>query len=115
MRIHTLEIDTIQMRDHEIHRTIDIEINLTIETEAIQIIEIKDIKIDHEIIQKVDQINKDLFITTIRIYHEKIHKIGNQNTTIDKETTLNHLLEITHVIQILKTSIEVIHQNIRDK
>ena len=50
--IHTLKIDTIQMTDHEIHRTIDIETILTIETEAIQIIEIKDIIIDHKITQK---------------------------------------------------------------
>ena len=113
--IHTLEIDTIQMIDHEIHRTIDMEIILTIETEAIQIIEINDIKIDNEIIQTKDQINKDLIITIIKIDLEKIHKIGIQTTTKDKETTLNHLIEITHVIQILKTSIRVKHQNIRDK
>ena len=68
--IHTLELDTIQMTDHEIHCTIDIEIILTKET-AIQIIEIKDIIINQEIVQKIDQINKDLFITTIRIYLSK--------------------------------------------
>ena len=92
------------MIDHEIHRTKDMEIILTIETEAIQIIEINDIKIDHEIIQTIDQINKDLIITIIQIDLEKIHKIGIQTTTKDKETTLNHLIEITHVIQILKTN-----------
>ena len=63
------------MTDHEIHCTIDIEIILTIETEAIQIIEIKDIIIDHEVFQNIDQIIKDLIIITIRIYHEKVHKI----------------------------------------
>ena len=101
--IHSLEKDTIQMTDHEIHSTIDTEIILTIETEAIQIIEIKDIIINQENFQKIDQINKDLFIITIRIYHEKIHKIGIQTTTIDKETTLNLLVEITHVNDITTT------------
>ena len=60
--IHTLEKDTIQMTDHETHRIIDIESILTTETEATQIIEINDIIIDHEIIQTIDQINKDLII-----------------------------------------------------
>ena len=96
-------------------RTIDIENNRTIETEAIQIIEINDIIVNHEIIQTTNQINKDLIITIIKIDHKKIHKIGIQTKTKDKETTLSHLIEITHVIQILKTSIEVINQNIRDK
>ena len=110
-----LGIDTIQMTDHETHRTIDIEIILTIETETIQIIEINDKIMDHEVIQTTDQINKVLIIILIQIDHEKIHKIGIQTITKDKETTLNHLIETTHVIQILKTSIEVTHQNIRDR
>ena len=104
------------MIDQETHRTIDTEIIPTRETEAIQIIEINGIIIYHDIIQTTDQINKDLIITIIiKIDHEEIHKIGIQTITIDKETTLNHLIEITHVIQILKTNIEVIHQNIKDR
>ena len=104
------------MIDQETHRTIDIEIIPTIETEAIQIIEIIDIKtIDHEIIQTTDQITKDLITTIIKKDHEITHKIGIQTTTIDKETTPNHLIEIIHVIQIIKTNIEAIHQNIKDK
>ena len=78
------------MTDHETHRTIDIENIQTLETEAIQIIEINDIIIDHEIIQITDQINKDLIITIIKIDHEKIHKIGIRTITIDKK-----LLSIT--------------------
>ena len=100
------------MIDQETHRTIDTEIIPTIETEAIQIIKINDIIIDHEIFQRTDQISKDLIITIIKIDHEKIHKIGVQTITIDKETTLNHLIETT---QTLKIKIEAIHQNIRDK
>ena len=65
------------------------------------------------IIQTIDQITKDLIITIIKIDLEKIHNKGIQ--TIDKETTLIHLIGITHDIQTLKTNIEVIHQNIRDK
>ena len=113
--IHILGIDTFEMLDQETHHTIDKEIIPTIETEAIQIIETKDIIIDHEIVQTTYQINKDLIITIITIDHKKIHKIEIQTITIDNETTLNHLIEITHVIQILKTNIEAIHQNIRDK
>ena len=86
--IHILGIDTTQMIDQETQHTIDIEIIPTIGRKVIQIIEISNIIIDHEIIQTI---------------------------TIDKETTLNHLIEITHIIQILKTNIEVIHENIRDK
>ena len=87
------------MIDQEIHRTIVIEIIPTIETEATRITEINHIKtIDHEIIQITDQITKDLITTIIKIDHEKTHKIGIQTITIDKETTLNHLIEIIHVI-----------------
>ena len=114
--IHNQGIDTTQMIDQETHRIIDTEIIPTIETEATQIIVINDIIIDKEIFQTKDQINnKDLIITMIKIDHEKVDKIGIQTTTIDKETTLNHLIEKTNVIQILKTNIEAIHQNIRDK
>ena len=67
-----------------------------------------------EVIQIIE-ISKDPITTIIKIDHEITSKIGIQPITIDKETTLNHLIEITHVIQILKANIEVIHQNIRDK
>ena len=114
--IHTLGIDTIPMIYQEAHRTMDIEIMPTIGIEATKIIEINDIKtIDHDIIQTTDQITKDLTTTIIRIDHEITHKLGTQIITIDKETTLNHLIGIIHVIPILKTNIEAIHQNIKDK
>ena len=100
--IHILGIDTIQMTDQETYRKIDVEVIPTIETKAIQIIEINYIITDDEIIQTTDQINKDLIITIIKPDYEKIYKVGIQTITIDKETTLNHLKEITHVVQILK-------------
>ena len=113
--IHTLRIDTIQLIDQEIHHTIDIEVFPTRETEAIRLIEINDIITDHEIIQTTNQITKDLIKIIIKIDHEIIHKIGTQTITIDKEITLNHLIEIIHVIKILKNNREAIHQNIKDK
>ena len=104
------------MIDQEIHCTIDIDIIPTIEIEATQIIESNDIKTkDHEIIQTTDQITKDLTTIIIKIDHEITHKIGIQIITIEKETTLNHLIGKIHVIPILKTNIEAIHQNIKDK
>ena len=99
--IHTLGIDTIQLIDQESHPTIDIEITPTIESEAIRIIEINDIIIDHEIIQTTDQITNDLITIIIKTDHEIIHKIGIQTITINKKTTLNHLIGITHVFQTL--------------
>ena len=87
-----------------------------IETEATQIIEINDVKIiDHEIIRITDQITKDLTKIVIKIDNEITNKIEIQVITIDKETTLNHLIGILHVILILKTNIEKIHRNIKDK
>ena len=113
--IHILEIE-IPMMDQEFHHTKDREIIPTIGIEATQIIEINDIKtIDHEIFQTTDQNIKDLTTTIIRVGHEITHKIGTQIITIDKEITLNHLIGIIHVIPILKTNIEAIHQNIKDK
>ena len=104
------------MIDQEIHRTIDIENIPTIGLEATQIIETNDIKtIDHEVIQTTDHITKNLTTLTIKIDHEITHKIGIQMITIDKETTLNHLIGIIHVIPIFKTNIEAIHQNFKDK
>ena len=112
--IHILGMETIQMIDQETHHTIDTEIIPTKGTEVIQIIAINNITIDHEIIQTIDQITKVLIITIINIDYEKIHNTGIQTITINKKTTLNHLIGITHVIQTLKTNIEVINQNIRD-
>ena len=97
----------------EFHYTIDTEIIPTIGTEVIQIIVMNNLTVDHEIIQTIDQITKDLFTTIIQMDHEKNHNIGTQTITIDKETTLNHLIEITHVIQILKTNIELIQKHQR--
>ena len=112
--IHTLGIDSIQRIDQEIPRTIGIGIIPTIGIEATQIIEIKDIKtIDHEIIPTTDQIIKDLITTTIKLDHAINHKLEIRTKTIDKETTLNHPIGIKQVIQILKTNIEVTHQNIK--
>ena len=113
--IQILGIDTIQMIDQATHHTIDIEIIPTIGTEAIQIIAINNITIDHEVTQTKDQITKDPITTIIKIDHEIIHNIGIQIIKIDKETILNQLIGIRFVIQTLKTNIEVIHQNIRDK
>ena len=114
--IHTLGIDTILMIDHEIQCTLDIEIITTIGVEATQIVEIIYIKtIDHEIIQTTDQITKNQTTIIIKIDHEITRKIGTQTITIDKETTLNHLIGIIHVIPILKTNIEAKNQNIKDK
>ena len=104
------------MIDQETPRTIEVGFIPTKGIEASQIIEINDIKtIDHEIILATDQMIKDLTTTTIERYHVIIHKIEIRTITIDKETTLNHHIEITHVIQILKPNVEVIHQNIKDK
>ena len=103
------------MIDQETHHTIDTEIIPTIETEVIQIIEINKIIINHEVTQTIDQITKDQIITIIKTDHEIIHKIGIQTITIDKETTLNQFIGITHVFPILKTNLELIHQNIKDK
>ena len=66
------------MIDQETHHTRDTEIIPTIETEVIQIIEINNITIDHEIIQTLDQVTEDLIITIIKIDHEKIHNTGIQ-------------------------------------
>ena len=71
----TLGIDTIQVIDQEVHFKIDTEIKPTICIEATQIVEINDIKtIDREIIPTMDQIIRDLTITTIKIDHEITQK-----------------------------------------
>ena len=93
-----------------------IEIIPTIGTETIQMIEIKNIKtIDHVIILTTDHTIKDHVITTIKMNHAIIHTIEIQIITIDKETTLNHHIGTTHVIQTLNKNIEVLHQNIKNK
>ena len=91
--IHNLGIDNFPMIDQEIHRTLDIEIIPTLGIEATQITEANKIKTkDHEIIQKTDQITKDLNTIITKIDHEITHKKGISTVAIDKETTLNHLI-----------------------
>ena len=110
----TLGLDTIQTIDQEIHLSVDTGNIPTTVIEATQIVEISDIKtIDREIIQTEDQNIKDLTTIFIKIDHEIIHKIETQTITIDKETILNHLIEIKHATLILKTNKEVNHQNIK--
>ena len=73
--------------------------------EAIQIIEINFTKtIDQEIFQTTDLIFNKLITTTIKIDHEKHHKIGIQIISINKEITLNLLIRFI-VIPISNTSI----------
>ena len=67
------------------------------------------------IILTTDQTIKDQVITTIKIDQAIIHKKEIQIITIDRATSLNHHIELTHVIQILNKNIEVIHQNTKDK
>ena len=103
------------MIDLETLHITEIEISLTLETETIQMIGIRNTKIIDHVIILTDQTIKDQAITTIKTNHAIIQKTEIQIITIDKETTLNHHIEITHVIQILSKNIEVIHQNIKDK
>ena len=100
------------MIDQEIHLTIDTGIIPTKRIEAIQIVKINDIKIiDQENVQTIDQIINDPNTTIIKLDHE----IGTQVITKDKETFPSHLTAIIHVILILKTNIEVINKNIKDR
>ena len=103
--IHILGIDTFHMIDQETHHTIDTEMVPTKGREVNQIIAINNISIDYEIIQTIDQITKVLIITIIKVDHEKTHNTGIQTITKDKETTLNHPIGLTQVIQILKKNI----------
>ena len=74
----------------------DIENIPTIGEKTIKTIEILDIKIiDHAIILTTDQT-----IIVIKIDHTTIHRTEIQAITIDKRTTLNHHIGITHVIGI---------------
>ena len=114
--IQILEIDFIQMIDLETLHTIEIEIIPTIGIETIQMIEIIDIKIiDHTIILTTDQTNTAQNIIMIKIDNAIIHRTEIQVITIDKETTLNHHIGITHVIKIHSKIIEVVHLNIKGK
>ena len=104
------------MIDLEILPTIEIDNFPAIGIETIQMIETKDIKtIDHVIILTTDQNIKDQILTTIKIDTAIIHKIEVRTKTIDKETILNHHIEITHDIQILNTNIGATHRNFKDK
>ena len=71
--------------DQETHHTIDIEIIPTIGVEVIQINQIINIIIDHEITQTTDQITKDPILTIIKLDYEKLHNIGIQTITIYKK------------------------------
>ena len=65
---------------------------------------------NHAIILTTDQI-----ITIIKIDHAIIHRIEIRVVTIDKETTLSHHQEITHVIKSHNKIIGVVHLNIESK
>ena len=114
--IHILGIDYIQTIDHETHHTKEIEAIQTIGIEVIQIIEIKVTRtIDQETIHTSDLIINEHITTTTIIDHEKIHKIGFQTITINKEIIHNHLIEIIIATPIPNTNIEATHRNIKDK
>ena len=112
--IQILEINFVQTTDLETFHTIEIEIIPTIGIETIQMIEIIDIKIiDHVIIITTDQTIKDQII--IKTDNATIRRTEIQIIITDKETILNHHIEITHVIRIHNKIIEVVHLNIRGK
>ena len=70
---------------------------------------------DQEITPKTDQNIKDPTTITIKIYHERTHKVESQSITIDKLTIPNPLIGITTVTPIPKTSFEATHQSIKGK
>ena len=114
--IQTLGIDTIQTIDHENHPTIETGTIPTIGIEAIQIIESSVIRtIDQKISHTTDPIIKDPITITIKIDHEIIDKIEIQTITINIEIIPNPLIGIITGTPILKTSIEATHPNIIDK
>ena len=99
------------MNDQETLHTIKIEFIPTIGIETIQTIETLDIKIiDPAIILTTDQ-----NIKVIRIDHATIHRTEIQAITIDKRTSLNHHIRITHVIKVHNKIIGVVQINIKDK
>ena len=109
--IQILEIEIIQIIGLETLHTTDIEIIPTIGIETIQTIEILDIKtINHAIILTTDQNTR-----VIKIDHATIHRTEFEDITIDKGTTLNNHIGITHVIKIHNKTIGVVHLNIKDK
>ena len=67
-------------------------------------------KIDHAIILTTDQ-----NIIILKINHATIHRTEIQAITIDKGMTLNHHIQITHVIKIHHKTIRVLHLNIKDE
>ena len=106
----------IQILEIEPYEKISLEILHITET-AINPIELLDIKtIDHMIFLRTDQTITDQNLTTIKIDHALIHEIEFQVITIDKETTLNHHIGITHVIRIHNNIfIGVVHLKIKGK
>ena len=66
--------------------------------------------IDHAIILTTDH-----NITTIKIDHAIIPRKEIQVITRDKETTLSHLIGITHIIKIHNKIIGVVHLNFKGK
>ena len=114
--IQFLEIEIVQMIEIETFYTKEIEIVPTIGIETIQMMEIIDIKIiDHANILTTDQTITDQNITTSKIDHAIIHRTETQVITKDKETILNHHIEITNVIKMHNKIIEVVHLNIKGK
>ena len=94
--IQILRKEIIQKIDLETLHTIDIEIIPTIRRETFQTIEILDILTTyHAIILTKYQNTK-----VIKIDHAMIHRTEIQAITIDKKTTLNYHIGITHVIKI---------------
>ena len=110
----TQGIDTIPIINHETHHTTEIENIQIIEVEVIQTIEIRITRtIDQEIILIIDQTITDQMII-IKIDHEIIHKIEIQATIIDIEIIPSHHTGIITIIMILNIETEVTHQNIKD-
>ena len=106
-----IDLTILHITETEIIPTIGIE-----GRETIQMIEIIHIKIlDHANILTTDPTIKNQNIKTIKIDQATIHKTKVQVITIDKETTLNHHIEITHVIKTHNKIIEVVHLNIKGK
>ena len=86
-------------------------LNQILGIEIIQTIEILDIKI----IDLAINLTTDQNIIIIKIDHATIHRTEIQAITIDKGTTLNHLIGITQVNKIHHKIIGVVHLNIKDK
>ena len=75
-----------------------------------------DIKIiDLGIILTTDRTITDQNITNIKIDYAIIHRTEIQVIATDNEITLSQHIGITHVIEIHKKNLEVVHLNIKDK